>query len=105
MLSRSKRSLGCRLVNGLADNLQKSVYAQSIVRLVKQINLPRYFVDLRHAGTHETLPSLAVLRKACDQVKQVEIERIRDYDLECFARPWNGSNKTIGSPKATIFKR
>ncbi|KAI9142440.1 Las1-like-domain-containing protein [Paraphysoderma sedebokerense] len=57
-----------RFVNGIADQAQKGVYAKSIANLAEQMGLPTWFVDLRHAGTHEHLPSLAVLRTGCNQI-------------------------------------
>ena len=35
--------------------------------LAKQLNLPTYFVELRHMGTHENLPSLDILRSTCSK--------------------------------------
>lgn len=55
----------CSFVNGLVDPLQKSYYASSISNLAGQLGLPGFFVDLRHAATHEDLPTLAALRNGC----------------------------------------
>lgn len=52
-----------RFVNGLVDPLQKGVYARSIAAIATQINLPLSLVELRHACTHEELPSLGTLRE------------------------------------------
>lgn len=35
--------------------------------LARNLNLPASFVEIRHAATHETLPSLAVLRTAASR--------------------------------------
>jgi len=51
-----------RLVNGLVDPLQQGVYARSIAGIAAQIGLPQWLVELRHAATHEELPSLEMLR-------------------------------------------
>lgn len=51
-----------RFVNGLVDREQKGKFAKSIQTLARNIGLPSWFVDLRHASTHERLPSLTVLR-------------------------------------------
>ncbi|EMD41590.1 hypothetical protein CERSUDRAFT_41872 [Gelatoporia subvermispora B] len=53
-----------RLVNGLVDPLQSGAYARSIASIAFQLGLPAWFVELRHAATHEDLPSVEVLREA-----------------------------------------
>lgn len=53
-----------RFVNALADEKQTGMYAQSIFGIAERIKLPVWFVELRHAATHEELPSLDVLRRA-----------------------------------------
>lgn len=57
-----------RLVNGLVDPLQQGVYARPISSIAAQIGLPSWLVELRHAATHEDLPSLNLLREAASQV-------------------------------------
>ena len=57
----------CRFVNGLVDPLQQFAFARSIGSLASSINLPQNFVSLRHAATHEDLPSLMSLRSAAIQ--------------------------------------
>lgn len=52
----------CRFVNGLLDPEQQSMFAQPMHVLARRLNLPASFVELRHAATHEALPSLVVLR-------------------------------------------
>jgi ribosomal biogenesis protein LAS1 len=54
-----------RFVNSVADTFQTSMYAQSIFQISQRIGLPIWLVELRHAATHEDLPSLVVLRDAC----------------------------------------
>jgi len=56
-----------RFVNGIIDPYQKGAYAVSISSLAEQLGLPQWFVDLRHEGTHDQLPSLKVLRNGCKQ--------------------------------------
>ncbi|KAG7882780.1 hypothetical protein KL938_003203 [Ogataea parapolymorpha] len=51
-----------KFCNGLLDPIQKSTYAMSLNRLAEILQLPTYFVEIRHAGTHEMLPSLEMLR-------------------------------------------
>ncbi|KIP08546.1 hypothetical protein PHLGIDRAFT_69150 [Phlebiopsis gigantea 11061_1 CR5-6] len=53
-----------RLVNGLVDPLQLGAYARSIASIAAQLGLPAWLVELRHAATHEDLPSLELLREA-----------------------------------------
>ncbi|CAG8513617.1 14171_t:CDS:2, partial [Acaulospora morrowiae] len=55
-----------RFVNGLVDQIQGN-YAESVASLALKLDLPLWFVELRHAGTHEHLPSLQVLRNGCQQ--------------------------------------
>lgn len=57
-----------RLVNGLVDPLQLGAYARSINSIAAQIGLPTWLVDLRHAATHEDLPSLELLRQGATEV-------------------------------------
>ncbi len=58
-----------RLVNGLVDPLQLGAYARSISSIASQLGLPPWLVELRHAATHEDLPSLEVLREAARSVR------------------------------------
>ncbi|KAG7665877.1 LAS1 [[Candida] subhashii] len=53
-----------RFVNGILDPLQQGNYAIPLHHLAKSIGLPGFFVELRHMGTHEGLPSLSMLRIA-----------------------------------------
>ncbi|KIJ68797.1 hypothetical protein HYDPIDRAFT_82630 [Hydnomerulius pinastri MD-312] len=53
-----------RMVNGLVDPLQVGAYARSIASIAAQLGLPSWLVELRHAATHEDLPSLELLREA-----------------------------------------
>lgn len=54
-----------RFVNGLLDNFQQSNYAIPLYQLAKSLNLPSFFVELRHMSTHEALPELPICRIAC----------------------------------------
>lgn len=58
-----------RLVNGLVDPLQLGAYARSIASISHQLGLPLWLVELRHASTHEDLPSLELLREGARQVR------------------------------------
>ena len=57
-----------RVVNGLVDPLQSGAYARSIAAIATQLGLPLWLVELRHAATHEDLPSLELLREAGREV-------------------------------------
>ncbi|KAJ2157261.1 rRNA-processing protein las1 [Coemansia sp. RSA 552] len=59
-----------RFVNSIVDLEQRGNFAQSMVVLASRIGMPAWFVELRHACTHEQIPSLAVLRSAGDQAHQ-----------------------------------
>lgn len=56
-----------RFVNEMVDPLQTRSYAQPVSKLAEQIDLPRSLVDLRHEGTHDSLPSLGMLELALEQ--------------------------------------
>jgi ribosomal biogenesis protein LAS1 len=64
-----------RLVNGLVDPLQLGAYARSIASIAAQLGLPSWLVELRHAATHEDLPSLQVLREAAKEVSRLNVHR------------------------------
>jgi ribosomal biogenesis protein LAS1 len=63
-----------RLVNGLVDPLQLGAYARSIASIAAQLGLPSWLVELRHAATHEDLPSLELLREAAHEVSSILFE-------------------------------
>lgn len=56
-----------RLVNGFVDSQQTKIYAQPITRLAEKVNIPRWFVELRHEVTHDKLPHLDSLRLAASE--------------------------------------
>ncbi|GMM31031.1 rRNA-processing protein [Martiniozyma asiatica (nom. inval.)] len=51
-----------KFVNGILDPLQQGVYGISLHNLAVSVDLPSHFVELRHVCTHESLPSLEMLR-------------------------------------------
>ena len=55
-----------RFVNGLLDPAQQSTHAISLTQLARNTGLPEYYVELRHAATHEELPTLDALRDAAE---------------------------------------
>ncbi|KAJ4476611.1 Las1-like-domain-containing protein [Lentinula aciculospora] len=67
VLRQSYSAAVIRMVNGLVDPLQFGVYARSIAAIAAQLGLPAWLVELRHAATHEDLPSLELLREAAHQ--------------------------------------
>lgn len=70
-----------RLVNGLVDPLQFGAYARSIASIAMQLGLPAWLVELRHAATHEDLPSLEVLREAAREVRVPKVCMYKDLTL------------------------
>ena len=62
-----------RIVNGLVDPFQDGMYARSIANIAMQIGLPQWLVEMRHASTHEELPSLELLRSGAQEVRTVNI--------------------------------
>lgn len=60
-----------RFVNSLVDPLQTTYFARSMATLAAQLGLPLWFIEVRHAATHEDLPRLPVLRDAARQVSHV----------------------------------
>ncbi|KAK9240938.1 Las1-like-domain-containing protein [Lipomyces kononenkoae] len=75
-----------RFVNGFLDPHQTTQFALPLHTLAQKIGMPTMFVELRHACTHESLPSLEVLRHAAiqalewlkDRYWKPELERLRD---------------------------
>lgn len=65
ILQLSYSMLLVRFVNGLLDPFQQSSFAIPLHQLARNLGLPSLFVELRHMGTHEQLPSLDTLRMAC----------------------------------------
>lgn len=53
-----------RFINGMADQCQKASYALPIAYLVESLGINGTLVDVRHAATHDTMPSLQLLRDA-----------------------------------------
>lgn len=51
-----------RGVNGLTDSSQQGYYASSVMELAHRIGIPKWLVEIRHDATHNSLPSLSILR-------------------------------------------
>lgn len=86
-----------KFVNGLLDPFQQSVYNISLHKLAVELNLPNYFVETRHASTHERLPSLDMMRLIAQRaLRWIKVEywqrAIRQYKeqgaLEANAEQW-----------------
>ncbi|KZO96554.1 Las1-domain-containing protein [Calocera viscosa TUFC12733] len=84
-----------RLVNGLVDPLQGGMYARPIAHIARQLGLPGWWVELRHQGTHEDLPGLAVLREAAHEALDWLYTHYFLPTLHASAPP---SHQTIPSP-------
>ncbi|KAK9370245.1 Las1-like-domain-containing protein [Lipomyces kononenkoae] len=77
-----------RFVNGFLDTHQTRQFALPLHTLAQKIGMPTTFVELRHACTHEGLPSLEVLRHAAVQALEwlkcrywkPELELLRDAE-------------------------
>ncbi|KAL1931704.1 hypothetical protein VTP01DRAFT_9847 [Rhizomucor pusillus] len=54
-----------RFVNGAVDSAQRSAFALNLYQIARIIGLPARFIEIRHALSHEELPTLPVLRDAC----------------------------------------
>ncbi|CDS08839.1 hypothetical protein LRAMOSA10200 [Lichtheimia ramosa] len=59
-----------RFVNGMVDPLQTGAHARATSEIASRLGLPLWFVELRHAATHEHLPGISVLREAAEQALQ-----------------------------------
>ena len=77
-----------RLVNGLVDPLQVGVYARSIASIAAQLGLPGWLVELRHAATHEDLPSVELLRQAAREVNYCHESRTKSVDTSVQSLDW-----------------
>jgi hypothetical protein len=55
-----------RLVNGVVDSFQQKKFASPVSDLAEKLALPRVLVDVRHAATHNQLPTLATLLHAAE---------------------------------------
>lgn len=52
----------------MVDPLQTGSIARATSEIAERLGLPLWFVELRHAATHEHLPGISVLREAAEQV-------------------------------------
>lgn len=49
----------------MTEGSQKGAFAKPVAFIGNQLGLPPYLVELRHDATHKYLPTLQVLRHAC----------------------------------------
>ncbi|KAI9271508.1 Las1-like-domain-containing protein [Phascolomyces articulosus] len=56
-----------RLVNGSIDPMQNKARPLPVSVMAERINMPGWFVEIRHDATHGYLPSLALLQDAASQ--------------------------------------
>lgn len=54
-----------RFVNGLLDPLQSGASAQPLYHLAQSLELPGFFVEMRHMATHDGVPSIDMCRYGC----------------------------------------
>jgi ribosomal biogenesis protein LAS1 len=98
-----------RLVNGLVDPLQAGTYARSILSIATQIGLPVWLVELRHAATHEDLPSLELLRDGVKEVSPPSYTNTKEKRMirfnpppPVFSRRTSSRSPSVGSCKTTF---
>lgn len=85
-----------RMVNGLVDPLQAGAYARSIASIAAQLGLPSWLVELRHAATHEDLPSLEMLREASREVSvSMRMNKIHILITVDVRRAWSGTDMVV----------
>lgn len=85
-----------RMVNGLVDPLQAGAYARSIASIAAQLGLPSWLVELRHAATHEDLPSLELLREAAREVSiSMRMDKIHILITVHVRRAWSGTDMVV----------
>ena len=94
-----------RLVNGLVDPLQMGTYARSILSIATQIGLPAWLVELRHAATHEDLPSLELLRDGAKEVSPLLPERENQNRTIFLTHPTTHPSLSLGSCTTTFSPR
>ncbi|KDN39445.1 Las1-like protein [Tilletiaria anomala UBC 951] len=52
-----------RFVNGIVDEQQTGLFAESIAMIAAKVGLPLWLVEIRHAATHQKCPTLQALRE------------------------------------------
>lgn len=84
-----------RFVTGLLDSHQDKARKLSMYGVAKTIGLPASFVELRHQGTHEPMPSLTQLRPAA--------RRALVWIWEYYWRNLPEENEGVGGTAAAVM--
>ncbi|ORY97370.1 Las1-like-domain-containing protein [Syncephalastrum racemosum] len=71
-----------RFVNGYVDRHSGFRYSAPVIVLARQVGLPDWFVDLRHAATHGELPTLPCLREAAHQALVWLLEKYWEREVK-----------------------
>lgn len=53
----------------MVDAVQQPPFTLPVYHLARVLGIPSHFVEMRHTATHETLPSLDVLRECAAQAR------------------------------------
>lgn len=80
-----------RSVNGIVDQSQRATRVLPIASLARSMSLPEWLVDARHQATHNTLPSIEVLRSAATEL--LEYLRMRYWSRQ--ARALARTNRSL----------
>lgn len=83
----------CRFVNGLLDPMQRGAFAIPMHTLARELGLPASFVELRHAASHEDLPSLSVFRESSRRALQW-----------LWGSYWSKLEEASDAPETSLFK-
>ena len=59
-----------RFINNLLDAQQDTVHAIPLSALCHQLNIPSFWVDIRHQITHQSMPSLSLMQSIVGQMHQ-----------------------------------
>lgn len=82
-----------RAINGITESGQQGHFARSVLGIAEDLGLPGWIVELRHDATHAGLPSLSVLRAACqyllgwyrDNYWTPQYEQINAMTVKCMS--------------------
>jgi len=80
-----------RLVNGIVDVAQQGAVAKNMFTLAEKLAWPRWFVELRHAATHQELPALPALRLASQEALFLLFERFWRPQLDLVEQRGRGA--------------
>jgi hypothetical protein len=83
-----------RVINHLTDLGHAGKNAASVITLARNIHLPEYIIDIRHACTHGELPTMDLMAKA--------IQDLYDYLLQQY---WDSQYAQIHIKRQAIVKK